>query len=59
MMKPPSIASWLLFAEGADGIVDFGGALSIGPHLEGSNPAAPLRIPRPEGLDGALFATSQ
>ena len=42
----------------ADGIVDFGGALSIGPHLEGASPAAPMRISKPEGLDGVLFATS-
>jgi hypothetical protein len=45
-------------AEEAGGIVDFGGALSIGPHIEGASPAAPMRISKPEGLDGVLFATS-
>lgn len=45
-------------AEEAGGIVAFGGALSIGPHLEGASPATPMRISNPEGLDGVLFATS-
>jgi len=45
-------------AEEAGGIVDFSGALSIGPHIEGASPSAPMRISKPEGLDGVLFVTS-
>ncbi len=48
----------LNLAEEAGGIVAFGGALSIGPQIEGASPAAPMRISKPGGLDGVLFATS-
>ena len=48
----------LNLAEEAGGIVDFDGALSIGPRIDGASPAAPIRISNPEGLDGVLFATS-
>jgi Family of unknown function (DUF6368) len=45
-------------AEEAGGVIDFQGALSIGPRLDGSNPARPVRASNPEGLDGVLWATA-
>jgi hypothetical protein len=45
-------------AEEAGGVIDFDGALSIGPRLNGASPAKPVRVSNPEGLDGVLWATA-
>ena len=45
-------------AEDTGGIIDFHGALGIGPHVDGETPGKPVRVSKPEGLDGVLWATA-
>jgi hypothetical protein len=44
------------FAEQLDGVIDFGGDLSVGPDLSGPSPSPARRIDAPEGLAGVLYA---
>jgi len=45
-------------AEDFGGVVDFHGALPIGPHFDRTSLAKPVRVSNPDGLDGVLWATA-
>lgn len=46
------------YAEQLDGLVDYHGALALGPDLSGPSPAPPRRIDAPSGLPGVLYAAT-